>query len=109
MSGGAGLILIGAVVLVLNLFDRELLIVSWLGSLQVPLAFGAIVLGVVLIGVRRMHGVPLSAMSDLGSGGKPKKGAVPGSPTATSTPNAAAAPVPNVLSGPSAPDTQERP
>src|SRR5258707_5287039 len=106
MSAGGTLIFLGAIVLVMDLFNFQLLILSWLGSLQVPLAWGAIVLGVVLIAMRRMQGVPFSAMSDFDSNRKPKKGATPEMPTVPAPP---AAPVPNVLSGPSIPPTASEP
>ena len=99
MQAGGGLIFLGALVLLLDLFNYELLILSWLGSFQVPVGWGMIVVGVLLIVVRRMQGVPFSAMND-DSG--MKKAPAP----ASTTP---AMPVPNQLSGagsaqPSEPD-----
>ena len=96
---GAGqfLLALGLLAFLPSLFDRELLILAWLGSWQQPVGLSAIVVGGVLFGLGK-----LQAFRDL----PPALGPTDGLPPAPADPSESAtapapprpAPQPNVLS-----------
>ena len=87
MSGGAGLVLIGALILLLDAFGRELLILSWLGSLQTPIGWALVAVGLAIIIIRRIQGVPLSSMMSSASRGAAKTAAAAEKPAAAKEPD----------------------
>src|SRR5262245_35970212 len=73
MSAGGFMIIFGALILFLDAMDSELLILSWLGSLQKPLAIVLVVAGVGIIAARRVAGVPISRMWKNSESGKNRR------------------------------------
>jgi hypothetical protein len=62
MSGGGVMVLLGGLILLLDAFGRELLILSWLGDLQKPIGIALVVFGLAIIAIRFVQGVPLSVL-----------------------------------------------
>jgi hypothetical protein len=85
----------GALAFVPSLLDRELLILSWLGGMQVPVGLSAMVVGAVLFGLGKLREVRNAAPA-----------ISPTEDSLSSTDNVAQ---PNVLSTPAPAEPSDRP
>ena len=88
MNAGGVMVLVGGAILLLNAMGRELLILSWLGSWQVPVGWSLIGVGLVIVVIRRLQGVPFAALMSSTAPLRAKKGIAAGA--AGSAPPAAA-------------------
>jgi len=84
----------GALAFLPSLFDRELLILAWLGQWQQPVGIMAIAVGGLVWGAGKLALIRDAPPPDVGVPAVPDAG-----PSATSAPTSVAAPQPNVLTG----------
>lgn len=54
-SGGALLLILGAAAFFLPFMDRQLIILSWLGSMEQPVGLSAMIVGAVLIAIGKLR------------------------------------------------------
>lgn len=54
-SGGALLLIFGAAAFFLPFFDRQLIILSWLGSMEQPVGLSAMIVGGVLVAIGKLR------------------------------------------------------
>ena len=98
VNGGIGVFCFGLLAFVPSLMGRELLILSWLGSMQVPVGISAMVVGGLLWIAGKLQEVRNAGLPGTPTGSPTDIEGVPDPRAATVVPNTIAAAQPNVLS-----------